>query len=320
MPQAPARLRNLNQQDPENPAFEGNPAQRRAARNKRRQRKIDRRRQVLREEVRPTPSEVRDVLHRRICSEGIALNMNVNDALSIAREILQWRHINGVLPTSIIPDHVIHDFIAAVFDQNWRLDLKLPPALVEREEPKREEGRDLAPEPAPKQRQKGQPVFLQFQRNKIVPSFLLQDAASRAVSFRWVELNPGLDLQDEMVRITIEVDNAEQAYISRYNRILLVHSARWRLWQQYGDPNQIASVNERKRLAAPNRPCCIQPFFKGTQAITFGEKMQQAITNRRLDRLPENIYGQSVTNNPGAYYPAEDNDDSTYSGVTDMED
>ncbi|KAI9849481.1 MAG: hypothetical protein M1837_004101 [Sclerophora amabilis] len=183
MPRAPARLRNLAQQDPEDPAFEGNPAQRRALRNERRQRKIERRRQVLREEVRPTPSEVCDVLHRRICSNGIVLNMPVNDVLSIAREILQWRNIDGMLPIAIIPDQHIHDFLAAVLDQNWRTDLKPPPALVEREEPKvskvlvrkllhncpesegaakrrrqmeREEGRDLNPEPIPKQRQKGQ--------------------------------------------------------------------------------------------------------------------------------------------------------------------
>ncbi|KAI9849482.1 MAG: hypothetical protein M1837_004102 [Sclerophora amabilis] len=123
-----------------------------------------------------------------------------------------------------------------------------------------------------------------------------------------------------MVRITIEVDNAEQAYISRYNCIMLVHSARWRLWQQYGNPNEVATVDEREKPTALNRPRCIQPFFKRTQAITFGEKMRQAITNRGLNRLPENIYGQDVTNNPVAYYPPEEDNESTYSGVTDMED
>ncbi|KAI9842756.1 MAG: hypothetical protein M1837_006939 [Sclerophora amabilis] len=347
MPRPPARLRNLGHDDREDPALEGNIAQRRTAHAERRRCKIERRRLVLRQEVVPNRSEVRDVLHCRICSEGVQLlGMPVEDALLSAREMLQWRNIDGVVPLAIVSDQDIIDFITAIFDQNWRCELKPPPALVEREEPKvskvlvgkllhdcpesegaakrrkqqeREEGRDLDPKPTPKQRTKGQPVYLQFHQNEVVLSFLLQDSSSRAVSFRWVELNPGLNLQDEMVRITIEVDNAEQAYISQYNRIMLVHLARWRLWKQYGDPIEIAAADEREAPVAPNQPRCLQPFFKGTQAITFGEKMCQAITNRGLDRLPENIYGQNVVNNPIAYFPPEDDHESTYSGITDME-
>ncbi|KAI9849429.1 MAG: hypothetical protein M1837_004049 [Sclerophora amabilis] len=236
------------------------------------------------------------------------------DTIDVAREIFQWRNIDGPQPPKVITDKEIMTVVTAIADQRWRSDLKPPPAMIERKEPwvskvlvgtlkhdclesksalkhrkacEREEDILLQPEAVLRQRKKGQPVYLQFQKNEIVSSFALQDGLSRAVSFRWTKLNPGLNLQDEMVRMIIEIDDAEQRYVSTYNKLILVHSARWRLWKKHGDPTEIERVDPLEAPPAPNRLRCLEPFFKSTQVITFGEKMRATIVNRSLRRLFE---------------------------------
>ncbi|KAI9847097.1 MAG: hypothetical protein M1837_003215 [Sclerophora amabilis] len=196
------------------------------------------------------------------------------------------------------------EFLHAVRSQNWHRELKPPPAVSDREEPrvnkvlvgtlnrdcpesetaakkrKAEEKRlqqRITLDPIPENRRRGQPIYLQFQRNEVIPSFALQDSSARAVSHRWVTLNPSMNLQEEMCRIILQVDDSEQAFVAQYNRSLLVHSARWRLWKKHGDAQDIQQVDPREAPVHPNKPRCREPFYKSTQMIAFGERLREAI-------------------------------------------
>ncbi|KAI9835097.1 MAG: hypothetical protein M1837_003966 [Sclerophora amabilis] len=327
MPRINQRINRIGRsQEPEDADLRRNPDNHREQRRIRRQerrnvaaerrrRQRERREAILDGTVTPKPSEVRNILQQRLHQDDAYFpGLHINDTIDVAREILQWPNVDGPVPPRIITDEAVMTFVAEVLKANWRPELKPPPAMLEREEPKvskvlvgtlkhdcpesenaykrrmaleREEGVQLQPEAPPRARKRGQPVYLQFQKNEIVPTFALQDAAARAVSFRWTALTPGINLQDEMVQIIIEVDDSEQRYVSTYNRLMLVHSARWRLWNKHGDPAEIAAVDPLEAPPYPNRPRCLIPFFKSTQVITFGEKMRAAIVNRGLRRLPE---------------------------------
>ncbi|KAI9849790.1 MAG: hypothetical protein M1837_000001 [Sclerophora amabilis] len=287
-------------------------------RRERRRRKRERRTAVRRGEVTPTNAEIRDFLSRKLRDHGGGefMGMDIEDVFDIALEMLQWQHVDGHTTPRIIQDQDIQDFIHHLRSQNWRRELKPPPAVSDREEPrvnrvlvgtlnrdcpesetamKRRKASEkqlqvhLPPDPIPENRTRGKPIYLQFQKNEVIPSFALQDSSARAVSHRWVALNPGMNLQEEMCRIILQVDDSEQAFVSQYNRSLLIHSARWRLWKKHGNAQDIQQVDSGEAPIRPNKPRCRAPFFKSTQMIAFGERLREAIQNRGLRRLPEHL-------------------------------
>ncbi|KAI9816002.1 MAG: hypothetical protein M1827_001994 [Pycnora praestabilis] len=146
--------------------------------------------------------------------------------------------------------------------------------------------------PTPKYRQAGQPVYLQFAKNLLIPSFQFQDKGCRTVTTTNTTVTPGINLTEHMVRMVMEVDDHEQDYVERNNRSVLVHAVRFKLFEIHGAPAAVANLaNEQPPRGREIE--LAEPALRREKLFEFANALYEALESRQP---PE---GESVERDDG---------------------